>query len=39
MRAWFRENDRLDFVDERIIDAGSSAEQTVQRIVNENFAI
>lgn len=39
MRDWFNENDRLDFIDESIIDAGSSAEQTVQRIVDENFPI
>ena len=36
MRGWYTENDGLDFVDERIIDAESSVEQTVRRIVSEN---
>lgn len=36
MRGWYRDNDRLDFVDEHVIGAESSVEQTVRRIVNEN---
>lgn len=35
MRGWYTENDFLDFVDERIIEAESSVEQTVHRIMSE----
>lgn len=35
MRGWYQEGDRLPFVEERIIPAGSSLEATVERLWNE----
>lgn len=36
MRGWYTENDGLDFVEERIINAESSVDETVRRIIDEN---
>lgn len=39
MRSWYVDDDGLDFVDERIIHAESSLDQTVGRIAGENSLI
>jgi hypothetical protein len=35
MRGWYRRNDVLGFVDEQVVDTDATAQETVQRIIDD----